>query len=110
MVITMDVAKFSVQNVLVESGSLADIIFLNVLRKIELYMTPITPVNIPFMGFGERKIIPLGTIDLPTSLGSNPNRKTLMVKYLVVNNPFAYNMILGKLGLNLFKAVVSTYH
>ena len=33
-----------------------------------------------------------------------------MVKFLVVDTPFAYNVILGRLGLNLFRAVISPYH
>ncbi|KAL2228350.1 UNVERIFIED_CONTAM: Retrovirus-related Pol polyprotein from transposon gypsy [Sesamum indicum] len=43
-------------------------------------------------------------------MGEAPKRKTLMMKSLVVNTPFAYNVILGKPGLNLFRAVISTYH
>ncbi|KAL2241158.1 UNVERIFIED_CONTAM: Retrovirus-related Pol polyprotein from transposon opus [Sesamum indicum] len=33
-----------------------------------------------------------------------------MVKFLVVDMPFAYNVILGRPGLNSFRAIVSTYH
>ncbi|KAL2227867.1 UNVERIFIED_CONTAM: hypothetical protein Sindi_2145400, partial [Sesamum indicum] len=34
----------------------------------------------------------------------------MMAKFLVVDTPFAYNVILRRLGLNLFKAIVSIYH
>ncbi|KAL0313264.1 UNVERIFIED_CONTAM: hypothetical protein Sradi_5725700 [Sesamum radiatum] len=33
-----------------------------------------------------------------------------MVRFPVVDTPFAYNVILGRPGLNAFRAVVSTYH
>lgn len=34
----------------------------------------------------------------------------MMVKYLVVDAPFPYNVILGRPGPNKFQAVVSTHH
>ncbi|KAL0414905.1 UNVERIFIED_CONTAM: Retrovirus-related Pol polyprotein from transposon opus [Sesamum radiatum] len=34
----------------------------------------------------------------------------MMVRFLVVDTPFAYNVILGRPSLNAFSAVVSTYH
>ncbi|KAL0373904.1 UNVERIFIED_CONTAM: hypothetical protein Sradi_3306100 [Sesamum radiatum] len=33
-----------------------------------------------------------------------------MVKFLVVNAPSAYNIILGRPSLNIFRAIASTYH
>ncbi|KAL0355822.1 UNVERIFIED_CONTAM: hypothetical protein Sradi_4029100 [Sesamum radiatum] len=55
-------------------------------------------------------IEPLGEVTLPLSLGSYPKRSTKMVKFLVVKAPSAYNIILGRPGLNTFRAVASTYH
>ncbi|KAL0373855.1 UNVERIFIED_CONTAM: Retrovirus-related Pol polyprotein from transposon gypsy [Sesamum radiatum] len=68
------------------------------------------PVNTPLVGFGGNELVSMGTITLPVSMGEEPKRKTLMIKFLVVDTPFAYNVILGRPGLNVFKAVVSTYH
>ncbi|KAK6137891.1 hypothetical protein DH2020_028349 [Rehmannia glutinosa] len=110
MVITMDIGNFAVQKVLVDNGSSTDILFMHVLRKMELDVTASRPVDTPLMGFGGSEVVPLGTIDLPTSLGEAPCRKTIMIKYLVVEAPFAYNVIMGRPGLNQFQAVVSTYH
>lgn len=62
------------------------------------------------MGFGGSEIMFLGTIDLPTSIGVNLCRRTLVIKYLVVDVLFVYNVILGQPGLNHFEAVVLTYH
>ncbi|XP_011071449.1 uncharacterized protein LOC105156892 [Sesamum indicum] len=47
------------------------------------------PVRKPLVGFGGTEIEPLGTIDLPVSMGDEPKRKTLMVKFLIVDSPFA---------------------
>ncbi|KAL0354355.1 UNVERIFIED_CONTAM: hypothetical protein Sangu_1016800 [Sesamum angustifolium] len=41
---------------------------------------------------------------------SEPTRRTRMVRFLVVDIPSAYNLILGRPALNTFQAAVSTYH
>ncbi|KAL2246210.1 UNVERIFIED_CONTAM: Retrovirus-related Pol polyprotein from transposon [Sesamum indicum] len=110
MVIRMDIANFTVHKVLIDNGSLADIIFKEVLNKMGLDNIRLEPVNILLVGFGGSEVASLGTVELPVSLGEEPERKTLMVKFLVVDMPFAYNVILGRPGLNSFRAVVSTYH
>ncbi|KAL2236614.1 UNVERIFIED_CONTAM: Retrovirus-related Pol polyprotein from transposon [Sesamum indicum] len=110
MVIRMDIANFTVHKVLIDNGSSADIIFKEVLNKMGLDNIRLEPVNIPLVGFGGSEVASLGTVELPVSLGEEPKRKTLMVKFLVVDMPFAYNVILGRPGLNSFRAVVSTYH
>ncbi|KAL0440116.1 UNVERIFIED_CONTAM: hypothetical protein Slati_2494600 [Sesamum latifolium] len=44
-------------------------------------------------------------------LWSRPtSKKTMMIRYLVVDIPFAYNIILGRPALNQFQVIVSTYH
>ncbi|KAL0313355.1 UNVERIFIED_CONTAM: hypothetical protein Sradi_5734800 [Sesamum radiatum] len=47
---------------------------------------------------------------LPISLGSYPKRVTKMVRFLVVDAPLQYNVILGRPSLNSFQAIASTYH
>ena len=51
-----------------------------------------------------------GAITLPVTVGTEPYQKTLRLTFLVIKVPFAYNTILGRPGLNAFRAVVSTYH
>ncbi|KAL0427471.1 UNVERIFIED_CONTAM: hypothetical protein Slati_2921900 [Sesamum latifolium] len=87
-----------------------DIIFASVLRKMDLRNLPLKLVKTPLVGFGGSEVIPEGTIDLPVSMGDEPTRRTCMIQFLVVDSPFAYNVVLGRLGLNTFQAVVSTYH
>ncbi|KAL2230952.1 UNVERIFIED_CONTAM: hypothetical protein Sindi_1689600, partial [Sesamum indicum] len=61
-------------------------------------------------GFAGEVVHPLGQILFPLSLGVEPARKTKMVHFLIVDIPSAYNMILGRPALNVFQAIVSTYH
>ncbi|KAL2242652.1 UNVERIFIED_CONTAM: Retrovirus-related Pol polyprotein from transposon [Sesamum indicum] len=109
MVIKLDIANFTVRRVLIDNGSSADIILWDVLVKMGLENAKLEPVRTPLVGFGGTEIVPLGTLDLPVSMGEDPRRKTL-IKFLVVDTPFAYNVIFGRPGLNAFRAIVSTYH
>ncbi|KAL2241094.1 UNVERIFIED_CONTAM: Retrovirus-related Pol polyprotein from transposon [Sesamum indicum] len=110
MVVKLDIANYTVHKVLIDSGSSTDIIFKNVIDKMGLENAHLEPVRTPLVRFGGSEVASLGTIELPVSMGNIPRRKTLMVKFLVVDTPFAYNVILGRPGLNLFRAVISTYH
>ncbi|KAL0423354.1 UNVERIFIED_CONTAM: hypothetical protein Sradi_0870200 [Sesamum radiatum] len=110
MVIKMDVANFLVHKGLIDNGSSVDIFFMDLLRKMEMTIASLRPLSTPLIGFGGSKVILLGSIDLPVSIGTKPKRKTMMVKFLVVEMTFAYNIILGQLGLNLFKAVLATFY
>lgn len=47
---------------------------------------------------------------MPLSLGSFPGNKVLPINFLIIDCPTSYNMILGRLSMNLFQAIVSTYH
>ncbi|KAL0431915.1 UNVERIFIED_CONTAM: hypothetical protein Sradi_0817500 [Sesamum radiatum] len=43
-------------------------------------------------------------------MGDEPARRTCMIQFLVVDSSFAYNVVFGRPGLNVFRAVVLTYH
>ncbi|KAL0294618.1 UNVERIFIED_CONTAM: hypothetical protein Sradi_6877100 [Sesamum radiatum] len=110
MVIKLDITNFSVHKVLADNGSSADILFWDVIKRMGLESAQLDPVHTPLVGFGGSEVASMGTINLPVSVGEEPRRKTLMVRFLVVDTPFAYNIIMGRPGLNAFRAVVSTYH
>ncbi|RZS29034.1 hypothetical protein BHM03_00062701 [Ensete ventricosum] len=55
-------------------------------------------------------ISPAGTTVLPITIGEEPRSKTLLVSFVVVALPSAYNTIIGRPMLNKLRAVVSMYH
>ncbi|KAL0434820.1 UNVERIFIED_CONTAM: hypothetical protein Sradi_0189900 [Sesamum radiatum] len=110
MVIKLDITNFSVHKVLVDNGSSADIIFWDVMKRIGLENAELDPVHTPLVGFGGGEVASMGTINLSVSMREEPRRKTIMVRFLIVDTQFAYNVILGRPSLNAFGAVVSTYH
>ena len=68
------------------------------------------PATTPLFGFAGEKVLPEGSITLPVTTGSPPTQLTVMVKFLVVNCPSVYNMIMGRPFLNIMKPVISTHH
>ncbi|KAL0403731.1 UNVERIFIED_CONTAM: hypothetical protein Sradi_2013900 [Sesamum radiatum] len=71
---------------------------------------PLEGVDTSLYGFAGEVVHPRGMISLPLTLGTFPFRKTCLLKFLVVDIPSAYNIILGRPTLNAFRAVISTYH
>ena len=53
---------------------------------------------------------PIGVITLPVTVGDYPQHITKDVTFLTVNCSSAYNAILGRPTLNLWKVVTLTYH
>ena len=107
MVISVDIANYRVKKVFIGNDSSVNVLFLDVLQRMELDTVHVQPISTPLAEFGGAKINPIGSVDLPLSMEMEPYRKTLMVKFLVVDLPFTYNMILGRPALNLFKAIIS---
>ncbi|KAL0313454.1 UNVERIFIED_CONTAM: Transposon Ty3-G Gag-Pol polyprotein [Sesamum radiatum] len=67
-------------------------------------------VNTSLYGFAGEVVHPRGMILLPLTMGPGTTWKTCMLKFLVVDVPSAYNVILGGPTLTAFQAVISIYH
>ncbi|KAJ4804794.1 Pol-polyprotein [Rhynchospora pubera] len=67
-------------------------------------------MDTPLVGFAGDTVIPLGTIDLEVEFGEPPNSVISKVKFIVVNAPSAYNVILERKSLNDVGAIASTKH
>ena len=55
-------------------------------------------------------MLPVGSIQLVLTLGDPPCQATTTARFLVVNAPSAYNMLLGRPSLNAIKVIPSAYH
>ncbi|KAL0457619.1 UNVERIFIED_CONTAM: hypothetical protein Slati_0389100 [Sesamum latifolium] len=94
LVISTTMANYTVQRIFLKSSSSADVLFYKVYQQMELGDV-LQPVDTSFYGFAGEVVHPLGQISLPLSLGSEPTRRTRMFRFLVVDRPSAYNLILG---------------
>ena len=110
LVIRAVVANKTVHRVLVDNESSVDIIFTSAFDKMDIGRAKLEPVSSHLRGFSREKVLPLGSIQLVLTLGDPPCQATTIARFLVVDAPSAYNMLLGRPSLNAVKAVPSAYH
>ena len=110
LVIRAVVANKMIYRVLVDHGSSADIIFASAFDKMGIGREKLEPVNTHLRGFSGEKVLPLGSIQLVLTLGDPQCQATTTVRFLVVDTPSSYNILLGRPSLNAIKAIPSAYH
>ena len=110
LVIKVVVANKTIHRVLVDNESSADIIFALAFDKMGIRREKLKPVNACLRGFFGERVIPLGSIPLVLSLGDPPCQATIAVRFLIVDVPSAYNMLLGRPSLNTIRVIPSAYH
>ena len=110
LVIRVVVANKTIHRVLVDNGSSADIIFASAFEKMGIRREKLEPISAYLRGFSGEKVLPLGSIQLVLTLGDPPCQATTTVRFLIVDAPSAYNMLLGRPSLNTIRVIPSTYH
>ena len=109
-VIRAVVANKTIHRVLVDNGSSADIIFASAFDKMGIRRERLDQSTPTCEDYLEKKVLPLGSIQLVLTLGDPPCQATSIVRFLIVNAPSAYNVLLGRPSLNAIKAIPSAYH
>ena len=110
LVIRAVVDNKTILRVLVNNGSSADIIFASTFDKMGIGREKLEPVSTHLRGFSREKVLPLGSIQLVLTLGDPPCQETTTIRFLIVDAPSAYNVLLGRPSLNTIKAIPSAYH
>ena len=72
LVIRAAVANKTIHRVLVDNGSLADIVFASDFDRMGIGKEKLEPVNTHLRGFSGEKVLPLGSIQLMLTLGDPP--------------------------------------
>ena len=110
LVIKAVVANKTIHRVLVDNGSSTENIFASAFEKMGIGREKLEPTNTHLRGFSREKVLPLGSIQLVLTLGDPPCQATTTVRFLIVDTPSTYNVLLGRPSLNPIKAILSAYH
>jgi hypothetical protein len=107
MVISCVIKGFLVHNVLVlvDIGSVADIIFAKFFRQMQEQDDKIHDATHPLYGFRGRHIVALGKITMSITFGYVHNTRTEQVVFDIVDMEYPYNAIIGRGTLNAFEAI-----
>ena len=110
IVVSLRVKDYNMHRVLVDNGSLANILYYPTFQQMRIDREQLIPVNAPLVGFRGMRVFPTGAVTLSITVGDCPQQITKEVTFLVVDCSSAYNAILRRPTLNSWKAVTSTYH
>ena len=101
LVILTIITKHLIERTLVDNGSSVNLIYWNCFQKMNLSPNRLKPVTTPLYSFTGEAVLVVGSIQLATTLGSEPHVVTRMETYMVVKSTSsAYNIILGRPLLN----------
>ena len=104
LMITARINGFLMKIVMVDQGSGADVMYLDLFKGLELKDQDLTKYDTLLVTFDERVVIPQGQISLPVSMEG----KEVMVTFIVVNSFSLYTAILGRPWIHAMRAVPST--
>jgi len=110
IVISLVTTGKKVHRVLVDQGSSTDVKFWPTFNKLHLSLDHLRSYAGCLYGFAGDQVEVRGYIELRTTFADGTVARTEKIKYLVVNAPSAYNILLGRPMLNRLGPVPSTRH
>ena len=95
--------EFNMNRVLINNGSLANIIYLLAFQKMKLNKERLRPFTSLLISFTGDMVIPKGVVKLTIIAGTYLAQVSKEIDFLVVDCPSTYNVILGRITLNKLK-------
>jgi len=92
LLITLRIGDYDVKRVMVDGGSAAEVMYLDLYKGLGLKPEDLMPYNSLLMSFDEKLVIPMGMIRLPIQTGL----EIVEVNFIVVDNYSPYTAIVGK--------------
>jgi len=108
MVVTLQIFNWDLKRILIDPGSSAHIFYYDAFEKLGLDPDQLQPFKGTLARFTREQVHVRGHISLKTTFGTRENAKTIRVKYLVINAPNCYNIIIERPSFNLLGIFMST--
>lgn len=96
LVISLVIANYATKRVLVDNGSLADILFWDALTKMEIDTGRLRTSPTPLNGFSSNMFQPVEAITFPVTSRFETRTSITMTDFLVVKAHSSYKVILGR--------------
>ena len=109
-VINMMMANDNVHRIQADNGSSVSILYYQAFQRMDLKNNDLRPSPSPIYGFIGDSVIPIGVITLPMTVRECPRESCVMTDFLVIDQPSAFNVVLGRPSLRELKAITSIYH
>ena len=110
LVIKAMMANNNVYRILVDNRSSVDILYYQAFQRMGTKDSDLRPSPNPIYGFIGDSVVPAGVITLPLTVGEYPRESYVMADFLVIDQPSAFNAVLGRPSLRALKAITSIYH
>nr|XP_023913332.1 uncharacterized protein LOC112024916 [Quercus suber] len=92
LVITLRIGDYDVKRVMVDGGSVAEVMYPDLYKGLRLKPEDLSPYSSPLMSFDGKLVIPEGMIRLPIQTG----QEVVEVDFIVVNTYSPYIAIVGR--------------
>ena len=106
LVVTLMIEGHDLKRVLVDQGSGAEIMYLDLYKGLDLKPKDLTTYDSPLVSFDGKVVIPRGQIRLLVQAGS----EVVEVDFIVVDAYFPYTVIMARPWLHVLGVVSSTLH
>jgi hypothetical protein len=107
LILSIKINAHRIRRILVDTGSLADVIYFDAFTKMEYDPLHLVKVHTPLVGFTDIAMVPEGLMRMRVEFGTPSQITSLMIDFLIVKAPSVYNVILGRKTLNELGATIS---
>ncbi|CAL9000871.1 unnamed protein product, partial [Prunus brigantina] len=106
MIIRADISDFDVGRILIDTGSSVNVLFADAFNGLGIGHQSLNKEITPLLSFSGDVVEPIGSIQLPLTIGSGQRRAFIYTHFLIVSCPTAYNAIIGRPALTRMKAIL----
>ncbi|XP_042455033.1 uncharacterized protein LOC122039085 [Zingiber officinale] len=109
LIIRAVIANYNIHQNFIDINSLVNIIFKKAFDQLQIDRSDLQPMMTPLYGFTSNEVLLISQAQLAISLREESLRRIRTTNFIMVDVLSAYNIILGRLALNEFWAIVSTF-